>query len=128
MNGSGTKRKEVLSSALVDVDAHGEIGLESRDPVQQPGGGDAGVGPCRASGHDLSSSFVDQAFDAGDNRRRVDEEKMIRPLDDGFDISLLRVAGAVGESLGQIEGSPSFGFGLAIGHPSVDARAAIVVD
>ena len=54
----------------------------------------------RAPSNDLAATFAGEAFNASDDRCRIDDKEMIGPFNNGSDSTLLCVAVAMSETFG----------------------------
>lgn len=99
--------------------------FEARDAVDEPGSGLVRVFVGGAASHRFTAAFGYETLDACQDHPGVNDEKLVRPGDDRFNVALAGVAVAMGETFGH---GAALLLGLLAGGASIDARTARVVD
>ncbi len=87
-----------LSSAFVDPMCDGQIRVKPAHPVDEPRSRLLSVGHGETPRHHLPATLAHQPVGGGDQRNRVDNEKIGRPGNDRISRALARVAADMGET------------------------------
>ena len=92
LGSSGPEYKQELAGARFNSRLEGCVGNETAESIKEPFGCIVGVLFRRAPRNDLSATLSRQSLNASNDRRRINDKKVVRPVNDGSDCAFLRIA------------------------------------